>query len=260
MEVPSVLGLRRSVSSNTSPAQAADCRDGGSNRIRVSGNYITKVIALFGDRRNSNKTIKSPNASVSNLAALATAEPLKISTTLFDPIEAVVFERLNQLHYEGFARSPDWYRYHQFKAMLAQMQTYGLKENDDFFTLRVVGRSGFGLVNACKKATTGKLYALKQMSKRRVKLKHCEELIVAERDILAAVHSPYVVNLIYAFTSADDVFLVLDLMMGGDLSFHLKTRGRFSLKETKYFVARTVLALAALHDLNFAHRYSRSCI
>lgn len=109
-------------------------------------------------------------------------------------------------------------------------------------------------VNACKKATTGKLYAMKQMSKRRIKMKRCESLIVSERDFLAQVHSPYVVNLAYAFSSPTDVYLVLDLMIGGDLSFHLKTRGRFSLRETKYYIARTLLGTAALHDLGVVHR------
>ena len=109
-------------------------------------------------------------------------------------------------------------------------------------------------MNACKKATTGKLYAMKQMSKKRIKMKRCEALIVSERDFLTRVHSPFVVNLAYAFASDTDVFLVLDLMIGGDLAFHIKARGRFSLQETKYYTARTLLGVAALHDLDIVHR------
>lgn len=109
-------------------------------------------------------------------------------------------------------------------------------------------------MNACKKATTGKLYAMKQMSKKRIKMKRCEPFIVSERAFLTRVHSPYVVNLAYAFASATDVYLVLDLMIGGDLSFHIKARGRFSLAEAKYYTARTLLGIAALHDLGIVHR------
>lgn len=179
---------------------------------------------------------------------------MTISPSVFDPIEEVVFNTLKATHGEGFAQSQDCHRYHQFMAMLSQVQKHGLEENEDFFVLRVVGRGGFGLVNACKKATTGKLYAMKQMSKKRIKLKRCEDLILAERDTLSQVQSPYVVNLLYAFHNTTDVFLILDLMIGGDLNFHLRTKGRFSLRETKYYVARTVLGIAALHDLNYAHR------
>jgi len=51
---------------------------------------------------------------------------------------------------------------------------------------------------------------------------------------LAAVESPFVVNLKYAFVSDTDVFLILDLMTGGDLSFHLAQKKRFSKPEAQY--------------------------
>ena len=97
---------------------------------------------------------------------------------------------------------------------------------------------------------------MKQMSKKRIKLKRCEELIVSERDFLTKVRSPYVVNLAYSFASTADVFLIIALMIGGDLSFHLKThhQKRFSMREAKYFTARTILGLAALHDQGIVHR------
>lgn len=247
MDLPTIQGLSRTVPG--SQGGSWDCRAGGANAVEVSGAYVAQLVSLFQERRNSYRTPRpSPSASFSGGC-------IQIDHALFDPIEAVVFQAIKGKHYEGFARSQDWFRYHQFMAMLAQITQFGLKESNDFFTLRVVGRGGFGLVNACKKATTGKLYALKQMSKRRIKLKHCEELILAERNIMARVHSPYLVNLIYAFASPDDVYLVLDFMIGGDLNFHLKTRGKFSLQETKYFLARTALGIAALHELGFVHRY-----
>jgi hypothetical protein len=248
MEIPTILGLNRTVPAIQLHASACDCRPSGNNAVEVCGDYVVKVVRLFQERRSSYRSARlSPNPSFAS-------DVIPLDHAIFDPIEAAVMQSVKEKLYEGFTRSQDGYRYHQFMAMLAQITRFGLKENDDFFTLRMVGRGGFGLVNACKKATTGKLYALKQMSKKRIKLKRCEELILAERDIMSRVHSPYLVNLIYAFSSSTDVYLVLDLMIGGDLSFHLKTRGRFTLRETKYFVARTVLGIAALHELHFVHR------
>jgi serine/threonine protein kinase len=43
-------------------------------------------------------------------------------------------------------------------------------------------------------------------------------------------------------------------MTGGDLGFHLGRKGRFSDKETKFFAARTLLGIAALHDKQIAYR------
>jgi beta-adrenergic-receptor kinase len=117
-----------------------------------------------------------------------------------------------------------------------------------------LGRGGFGLVNACKRCTTGKLYAMKMLNKKRIKMKKAEALCLQERNILASIHSPYVVCLKYAFATTTDLYLILDLMTGGDLGFHLSRKGRFSEKETKYYAARTLLGLASMHEKNIAYR------
>jgi hypothetical protein len=61
-----------------------------------------------------------------------------------------------------------------------------------------------------------------------------EKLCWNERRILSLVHSPFVVCLKYAFTSKEDLFLILDLMRGGDLAFHLDKRGRFTMDEARW--------------------------
>ena len=53
------------------------------------------------------------------------------------------------------------------------------------------------------------------MNKRRVKAHQSEKLCWNERRILSLVDSPFVVCLKYAFTSKEDLFLILDLMRGG---------------------------------------------
>ena len=125
---------------------------------------------------------------------------------------------------------------------------------DDFAIFRVLGRGGFGLVNACKRCTTGKLYAMKMLNKKRIKMKKAEALCLQERNIMALISSSYVVCLKYAFSTKDDLYLILDLMVGGDLGFHLSKRGRFTIKESRYYAARTLLGIAALHEKNIAYR------
>jgi serine/threonine protein kinase len=43
-------------------------------------------------------------------------------------------------------------------------------------------------------------------------------------------------------------------MMGGDLGFHLARKGRFSQREAKYYAARTLLGIAALHAQGVVYR------
>ena len=109
-------------------------------------------------------------------------------------------------------------------------------------------------VTACKKGTSGKLYAMKVMNKKRIKMKKSETSAINEQKALAAVESPFVVNLKYSFHSKEDVYLVLDLMTGGDLSYHLQQKGSFPLSECRYYAARILLGLQALHDKGYVYR------
>ena len=71
---------------------------------------------------------------------------------------------------------------------------------------------------------------MKVMNKKRIKMKKSEQLAINERKALAAVESPFVVNLKYSFHSKEDIYLILDLMTGGDLGYHLHQKGKFKAR------------------------------
>jgi hypothetical protein len=147
---------------------------------------------------------------------------------LFDELDAVVFSYLEYRHFEGFRASAFYTKYHGFLCLAEKSLT-----EDDFSLFRVLGRGGFGLVNGCKKCTSGKLFAMKVMDKRRVKLKKSENLCVNERNILAMVDSPFMVNMKYSFSTPTELFLILDLMTGGDLGFLLNRLGKLSIEHAR---------------------------
>ena len=92
------------------------------------------------------------------------------------------------------------------------------------------------------------------MNKKRIKAKKSSNLALSELSVLKEVTSPFVVNLKYSFQTKEDLYLILDLMTGGDLSFHLCQRRRFSREQCLYYAARIMLGLQALHDKNFVYR------
>jgi serine/threonine protein kinase len=51
--------------------------------------------------------------------------------------------------------------------------------------------------------------------------------IMNERELLSHLSSPFIVNMHYAFQDRDTLYLVLDLLEGGDLRHHISTK-RFS--------------------------------
>ena len=79
-----------------------------------------------------------------------------------------------------------------------------------FRVYRVLGKGGFGLVYACQSKTTGKMYALKKLEKKRVKRRHGEKLALNEKQVLERVSSRFVVSVSANLTRPGHV-IVLNL-------------------------------------------------
>lgn len=75
-----------------------------------------------------------------------------------------------------------------------------------------------------------------------------------ERNILSQCRSEFIINIKAAFQDRDNVYLLLDLLTGGDLRFHLCYCRRFTEPQTKIFAACIVLGLRAIHEKGFVHR------
>ena len=75
-----------------------------------------------------------------------------------------------------------------------------------------------------------------------------------ERDLLSKLHHPFIVNMHFSFQSNDFLYLVVDLLTGGDLRYHLFRKRYFSEKQAKFFVACTLLGLEYCHSNLIIHR------
>lgn len=58
----------------------------------------------------------------------------------------------------------------------------------------------------------------------------------------------------YAFQDRENLYVVMDLMTGGDLRYHIAKHRRFSEEQTKFFVACMILCLEYLHNMSILHR------
>jgi beta-adrenergic-receptor kinase len=250
------------------------------NAIRLRGEPLTKIKQFFAtlngnssllantpaqpqpaqqqstntdDSRGTDGAGNNSSSSSSSSSAVPTTTDKSFHQQLlsvFDDVENIIFYCLVDRHWSNFKQSPFWIKYWQFMSMLDMKVA-----ESDFTLFRVLGRGGFGLVNGCKHCYSGKLFAMKTMNKKRVKMKKAEALCLNERNILAVVDSPYIVCLKYAFDSPLELQLILDLMIGGDLGYHLSQRkGGFTIPEAKYFASRILMGLAALHDLSIVYR------
>ena len=65
-----------------------------------------------------------------------------------------------------------------------------------------------------KKKDTKQMYAMKYMTKIQIIRKHAVENVFREIKILTSVEHPFLVNLWFTFQDREDMFMVLDLMLG----------------------------------------------
>lgn len=210
----------------------------------------TKEIETATESLPDRESVKENYKNMKKLTHSAkTKKNVVILNDLFQKVDILIIDSLRREYWHQFTHSENYAKMKNFFWFYDRPVVA-----DDFFSMRVLGRGGFGSVTACKKGTSGKLYAMKVMNKKRIKVKKSEILAINEQKALAAVESPFVVNLKYSFHSADDIYLILDLMTGGDLSYHLHQKGAFKPKECKYYAARIMLGLQALHDQGYVYR------
>jgi serine/threonine kinase 32 len=119
---------------------------------------------------------------------------------------------------------------------------------------RVVGEGGFGKVNAAVRKTTQEWFAVKKLSKIPILASGNIAQIFNERNLLASVtNHPFMVNLHYAFQDAVYCYLVMDLQLGGDLRYHLKSRS-CTPDQARFYTACIASALHHLHESRILHR------
>jgi serine/threonine kinase 32 len=119
---------------------------------------------------------------------------------------------------------------------------------------RAVGKGAFGKVRVVEHKRSKKLYALKYIDKSRCIRQKAIANIIQERRLLEEIDHPFIVNLRYAFQDDENCFFVLDLMLGGDLRFHLERKGFIKEDVVRFWIAELSCALKYLHRQRIIHR------
>ena len=92
------------------------------------------------------------------------------------------------------------------------------------------------------------------MSKLKIVDRRSEESIMSERNLLSTLNHSFIVNMYFAFQDFYNLYLVMDLLTGGDLRYHISYKKTFTEQETKFFISNMILALEYIHSKNIIHR------
>ncbi|XP_076033447.1 G protein-coupled receptor kinase 2 isoform X2 [Oratosquilla oratoria] len=174
------------------------------------------------------------------------------SKDLFTESNEAVKQFLANEPFREFENSMYFHRYLQWKWLESQPVTY-----KTFRMYRVLGKGGFGEVCACQVRATGKMYACKKLEKKRIKKRKGEAMVLIEKQILQKINSRFVVSLAYAYETKDSLCLVLTIMNGGDLKFHIYNMGGdpgFEMERAVFYAAEVLCGLEHLHAQGIVYR------
>lgn len=125
---------------------------------------------------------------------------------------------------------------------------------DGFKKIHPIGKGAFGKVWKVVNETTGDVYAMKEMSKSLVYSKKLVASVMNERKFLGMLKHPFLVNLHYAFQDRENLYLVVDMMPGGDLRYYYMMNATISEDSLKFMTACIVAGLEYLFVNNIIHR------
>ncbi len=73
---------------------------------------------------------------------------------------------------------------------------------------------------------------MKEMSKAKIIDKRSEKSVKSERSLLQKINHPFIINMHYSFQDKDNLYLVMDLLTGGDLRYHISKQKKFTEEQT----------------------------
>ncbi|KAL7628676.1 hypothetical protein AAE478_000191 [Parahypoxylon ruwenzoriense] len=137
---------------------------------------------------------------------------------------------------------------------------------ESYEVLKILGKGSFGVVRLVREAATpgdigqdvgrdNRVYAMKVIRKSAMLRTSQEAHLRAERDFLVASEGArWIVPLITSFQDANNLYLVMDYMPGGDFLGLLIRENILNEPVAKFYIAEMILCIEEAHSLRCIHR------
>ena len=139
---------------------------------------------------------------------------------------------------------------------------------DDYEEVCELGKGSFAVVKRVLHKPTGREYAMKVMDKKkllrgaaagdaRVQAEQMAELqarVLMEARILRNIDHPNVIRFVDIFEDPTKLFLVMELVQGGELFDRLEKDGPFAEADARHVMFQLLSALRYLHERHIVHR------
>lgn len=137
------------------------------------------------------------------------------------------------------------------------MPLFGKKKFDEKITKKyefrdVLGTGAFSEVVMAEEKSSRKLFAVKCINKRNLSGK--EEAVENEIAILKKVNHPNIIRLWEIFDNKTHLYLVMDLVQGGELFDRIVEKGSYTEKDASDLIKQILGAVDYLHGQGIVHR------
>jgi len=123
----------------------------------------------------------------------------------------------------------------------------------DCFTLEEeLGRGGFSIVKRGVNKQTHESFAIKIIAKNQAE----DEITLLKReiDIMTKLKHDHIIQLFDVFDEDDNIYLVLELVTGGELFDQIISKGSYSERDAANIIRQILEAVAFMHTHGIAHR------
>uniref|UniRef100_A0A8C4YVL5 non-specific serine/threonine protein kinase n=1 Tax=Gadus morhua TaxID=8049 RepID=A0A8C4YVL5_GADMO len=117
---------------------------------------------------------------------------------------------------------------------------------------RTLGGGAFAVVKECVERSTGREFALKVINKDKCIGK--EHMVQSELSILRRIKHPNIVLLIEEMDTPNELYLVMELVKGGDLFDAVSSSSKYTERDAACMLFNLASAIKYLHGLNIVHR------
>lgn len=127
---------------------------------------------------------------------------------------------------------------------------------EDLTKLRILGVGTFGKVWLVSHKQSNSPYALKMLNKREIIGHHQVEGVIREKNIMTSISHPFVVNLVCTFQDDRHLYMLIELVQGGELFSVIHTEVRDGIPNANsFFYAACILeSLSHLHHRHITYR------
>jgi len=125
-------------------------------------------------------------------------------------------------------------------------ENYDIKEE--------VGKGAFSVVKLAVNKKTGEKVAVKIINKTKASSEADAKRLQTEVEILKKVKHPNIISLKDLYDTPEELYLVMELVTGGELFDKIVQKGQYSEKDASAMVKKILGAVDYLHHNNIAHR------